>query len=325
MQEHMDYVGNPHQLFGVRRVCLQEGSGKGSTILEVHTAGGLQVDILPDSGLDIGQVRYLGRNMSFLSKNGYDGPARCLPYEQEFLHSFPGGMLYTCGLRNTGPGNRDDGQWQPMHGRYHSSGAENLCVAVRGDDIVISGALRETALFGHVLELERTITLSAYGSSIHVQDSISNLTNQDEEWMLLYHCNFGYPLLSEHSKLLLPQKHTTTPRTEYAKAGLGQECSFTKPLDGEGEMVFFHEKLEKPETRIENPDLGLAATLRWNADTLPILAQWKSMASGDYALGLEPTNSYIMGRSAERKNGILPVLRAHETVKTEIMLTFETI
>ena len=65
-------------------------------------------------------------------------------------------------------------------------------------------------------------------------------------------------------------------------------------------------------------------TMHWS-DSLPILAHWRSMASGDYVCGLEPTNCYIMGRKFERENGTLPVLQPFETVKTEVRFAFETI
>lgn len=318
------YIGNSQQLFSVRCIELTEGKAKGVAVIEVNTADGLQVDILPDTGLDIGQVRYKGVNMSFISKNGYDNPSRILPYETEFVTTFPGGMLYTCGLRSTGPANRDNGEWYPLHGRYHSLAAEQVCTEVVEDEIIIKGTLRETALFGHVLELKRTIRILAFGSRITVEDSISNLTPKDEEIMLLYHCNFGYPMLSEKAKLILPEQRKTTPRTKFAKTGLGSECTFVEPIDGEEERVFFHENMDCVAT-LQNSELGMSATLTWSGDTLPILAQWRSMATGDYVLGLEPTNSYIMGRSAERENGTLPVLKADETLKTKVQFDFKMI
>ena len=64
------YIGNPSQLVTLRRVTVSEGKAKGSEIIEVKTAGGLELDILPDTGLDIGQCRYKGINMSWMSKNG---------------------------------------------------------------------------------------------------------------------------------------------------------------------------------------------------------------------------------------------------------------
>ena len=50
------YVCHPQQLYTLRRVRVSEGKAKGTEIIEVSTAGGLQVDILPDAGLDIGNT-----------------------------------------------------------------------------------------------------------------------------------------------------------------------------------------------------------------------------------------------------------------------------
>ena len=63
--------------------------------------------------------------------------------------------------------------------------------------------------------------------------------------------------------------------------------------------------------------------LSWSGDTLPILAQWRSMASGDYVLGLEPTNCHIMGRHNERENGSLAILKAFESIKNTVNISFE--
>ena len=40
---------------------------------------------------------------------------------------------------------------------------------------------------------------------------------------------------------------------------------------------------------------------------------------------MEPTNCYIMGRSAERENGTLPVLKAFETVFNTINIEFSEV
>ena len=320
------YTGNPDQLFGLRRVRLEEGRAGGTTIIEATTAGGLQVDILPDTGLALGLVRYKGVNVSYQSKNGYDSPAVNLPVEMEFLNTFPGGLLYTCGLRNVGPPCRDGAaqEYHPQHGRIHSLQATEVSASTVGDDQVVTGVLRESALFGHVLQLRRRITIPAFGSSIRIEDTVENLTPKPEEFMLLYHCNMGYPLLDEHARLVLPKQRKTTPRSDHAESGLGQECEFTPPVDGEEEMVFFHQ-MDEAWARLENPKVGTALTLKWSGDILPVLAEWKSMASGDYVLGLEPSNNFIMGRAAERENGTLKTLGGFESVSTCIELNLETI
>lgn len=316
------YIGNPAQLVTLRRVSLCEGRARGMEMIEVKTAGGLELDILPDAGLDIGQCRFRGVNMSWMSKNGYDSPAAIAPYETEFVNTFPGGLLYTCGLRSAGPANRDNGEWHPLHGRYHSLQAEHVSAEMLEDEIVIRGTIRETALFGHVLEVKRTLRIPAFGSSVTIHDEISNLTPRDEEIMQIYHCNFGYPLLSEKARLVLPEKRETLPRTEFAKTGLGRECEFDRPIDSEEERVFFQKMEEEFWARLENPELSMAMTIAWSGKTLPILSQWRSMASGDYVLGLEPTNCYIMGRHDERENGTLPVLKAFETIQNTVTITF---
>ena len=316
------YIGNPAQLVTLRRVTMAEGRARGTAIIEVRTAGGLELDILPDAGLDIGQTRYKGVNMSWMSKNGYDSPAAISPYETEFVNTFPGGLLYTCGLRSAGPANRDKGEWHPLHGRYHSLAAEQVCAEIVDDEIIVKGTIRETTLFGHVLEVRRTIRIPAFGASVTVQDTVSNLTPRDEEIMQIYHCNFGYPLLSEKARLVLPEARQTIPRTEFAKTGLGRECEFDKPIDSEEERVFFQKMEREFWAKLENPDLGVNMTISWSGDTLPILSQWRSMASGDYVLGLEPTNCYIMGRHDERENGTLPVLKAWDSITNTVKIEF---
>lgn len=316
------YIGNPAQLVTLRRVTVSEGRAKGTGIIEVKTAGGMELDILPDAGLDIGQCRFRGINMSWMSKNGYDGPAAIQPYETEFVNTFPGGLLYTCGLRSAGPANRDGEEWHPLHGRYHSLQAEQICAEIRGEEISVRGVIRETALFGHCLEVRRSIRVPVSGASLTVCDEVTNLSPRDEEIMQIYHCNFGYPLLSETARLVLPKERETIPRTPFAATGLGRECVFDPPIPGEEERVFFQKMKRDFTARLENPSVGVSMTMTWSGDTLPILSEWRSMAGGDYVLGLEPANCYIMGRHAERENGTLPVLKAFETVTNTLTIQF---
>lgn len=317
------YIGNPAQLVTLRRVTVSEGRAKGTEIIEVKTVGALELEILPDAGLDIGQCRYKGINMSWMSKNGYDSPAAISPYETEFVNTFPGGLLYSCGLRSAGPANRDNGEWHPLHGRFHSLQAEHVSATIDGDEVIVYGTIRETALFGHCLEVKRVIRIPVFGSKVTVEDTVSNLTPRDEEIMQIYHCNFGYPLLSEKAKLVLPDARETLPRTEFAKTGLGRECEFDAPIDSEEERVFFQKMEREFWARLENPEIGVNMTISWSGETLPILSEWRSMASGDYVLGLEPTNCYISGRHDERENGTLPVLKAWESVKNQVTIAFE--
>ncbi len=200
------YLCHPWQACTLRRMTITEGKAHGTQLIEGTTAGSLSLDILPDAGLDIGQVRYRGTNVSFICKNGYDSPAVISPHEDEFLRTFPGGLLYTCGLRSTGNAHRDGNEWHPMHGRYHSLQAEQVAAYMEKDTVIIRGVVRETALFGYCLQLTRVIRIPVFGSEVAVEDTLVNLTHAPEEYAQLYHCNFRWSLVGEHAELVLPQK-----------------------------------------------------------------------------------------------------------------------
>ncbi len=315
------YLCHPMQRYTLRRVTLEEGKARGVQVIEVVTAGGLQVDILPDTGLDIGQVRYRGVNVTFLSKNGYDSPAAFLPYEQEFLHTFPGGLVYTGGMRSTGGAHRDGEEWHPLHGRFHGLPAQEVAAYMEGGEIVVRGVIRETALFGHCLEARRIIRIPADGADIALEDEITNLAYAPEGCALLYHCNFGWPLVCQGAELRLPPERRTIPRTPFAAQGLDRACQLDAPVPLEEERVFFHRDMP-PVAVLRNRALDISVTLRWS-DSLPILSHWRSMAAGDYALGLEPSNTYLMGRKQERENGTLPMLAPGETLRAGVAFHFD--
>jgi hypothetical protein len=102
---------------------------------------------------------------------------------------------------------------------------------------------------------------------------------------------------------------------------LAKLSEFDAPIDNEPEQVFFH-SVPGASARLENPRLGVAMDMSWSADTLSNLAQWKSMASGDYALGLEPCNNYLHGRAGEREHGTLQTIPAFGEVKTHVTIAF---
>ena len=52
-------------------------------------------------------------------------------------------------------------------------------------------------------------------------------------------------------------------------------------------------KLNKPEISLINEKLAKKLTVSYSGDTLQNFVEWKSMASGDYALGLEPCTTEL--------------------------------
>ena len=62
-------------------------------------------------------------------------------------------------------------------------------------------------------------------------------------------------------------------------------------------------------------------TIRYHADTLPVLTQWISPMAGDYALGLEPGTCHVESLSGEERRGTLQYLQPGQS--KQVNITFE--
>ena len=292
---------HPHTMYGARRVTVTDGKGRGQRLIEVKTAGGLRATFMEDKCLDILDLDYKGVNLAYYTKNGLTDVRHT--ETDSYLKYWSGGFMFTCGLRNVGPTCTVDGEFHPFHGRIGMTPAEHVNVKVNEEAITITGIARETSVFGHSLEMERTVVIPSFGSEITYRDQVRNLTPEEEHVFMLYHINFGYPFLSEKLSVKFPEGEIKG-RTPDAEAVKDKHAIFTTPIDGEPERVFFHyPKDEFPKVLLHNTELGISAEVEFDKKQLPILTQWKSMRSSDYALGIEPCTNTVKGRAGELQDG----------------------
>lgn len=326
-RELLRKVGDAWQLGGARSVILDSGRARGTRAVEVRNAAGLSCTLLADKCLDILDLRWKGANIGFISKNGSVGNHYFNPHGEEFGRYWTAGMLSTCGLGNTGPACDDGGIHYPEHGRIGMTPAEEARVESgwKGDrfEIEVAGTMRESAVCGPSLALQRRVRTELHSREIAISDLVINEEPLSEEFMLLYHFNFGWPLLDADSRLLAPADGAR-PRTPEAAAGLERRLSFSEPVDGSGEECYFYDCRSDAEgfawAALINDRLGLGAYVGWNKESLPVLTQWKNPRSHDYTMGLEPGNSYIMGRKLERENGTLRSIPGYGHVACELRL-----
>ena len=95
-------MGDLSQIAGVKRYTLAEGKAAGVEAVDVETGGGLCYTVLPGRGMDIARLTYKGVPVSFMSKTRVVGPQYYEPEGFNWMRSFFGGMLTTCGLSNAG-------------------------------------------------------------------------------------------------------------------------------------------------------------------------------------------------------------------------------
>ena len=133
--------------------------------------------------------------------------------------------------------------------------------------------------------------------------------------MILYHINMGYPFLDENTRLYIPTR-SVTARDKDGEGHEGEYDRMDPPRDNEPEYVFIHDLKTDGEGNTQilvvNEPLGLGLRLSYNTRYLPYFMEWKSTASGDYVIGLEPSNSSVYGRPYHEERGTVHRLAPFE-------------
>ena len=231
-------LGNLDQIAGIRESRLLCGRGEGIRLAEFYTAAGLRFSVVPDRCMDLYDLSYKGVNLAFHSKNGLTSAQLNSAMDGEFFEQWPGGAMVTCGLDNVGGPCAADGCTYPTHGRIGSTPASSFGTESFWQDgryvLRASGEIHQTRLYGRHLSIRRTIETGLQEKTIRIHDVITNFEAHDEPYMLLYHCNFGYPLLQADSVV----------ETSRCKQSPMNEISFdpahmTEPADDREEELFF--------------------------------------------------------------------------------------
>ncbi len=319
----MRYVGSMSQIIDARPSILTDGKADGVKIIDVKNGSGLDFTVIPGRCMDIAWASYKGIPLAHISKTGIVKPELLELSSYGFLRNFFCGLITTCGLTSMGSPCVDEGQQLGLHGRISNTPAEevNISKEWEGDEYVIriSGNVRESCVFNENLVLKRIITVYAGRNEIQIKDLIENQGFQKQPLMYMYHCNFGYPLIGENTRLMLPEKNKVTARDEAALKGIEVYDQFQKPEQDYKEQVFYHDLPEGKQgyscACLYNEDLSIGAYVKMNKKELPVMVEWKMMGEGDYVVGLEPSTNYPEGRKLARERGQLNMILPGECME----------
>jgi hypothetical protein len=300
---------------------LVGGKGDGMRILNVRNNKGLEFVISLDRCGDIVKLSFKGDNFGYFAPCGYVSPKYYDDKGAGFLKSFTAGFFTTCGLTAVGSPCTDDGEELPLHGTISNTPCENVSHWVENDEIHIKLLVRDAALFARKLILEREYVCPINENVIYMTDKIKNIGSESSPLEVLYHCNMGYPLLSENSVVSVPATKVL-PRNEHAKDGIEDCLKMEKPQAGYEEKCYYHEMSDKPTVSIYNPDINKGLSIKYDTKELPCFTEWKMMGEYDYVLGLEPGNCYPDGRNVMREKGMLEFLKPDEEKVHHITFEF---
>ncbi|QHT59577.1 aldose 1-epimerase family protein [Paenibacillus lycopersici] len=327
-------VGRMEQIGGIRRMTLAEGNETGTSVIAVTTGAGLAYEVTPDKGLDISAASFAGASLAWQSANGDAHPSYYDDQGTAWLRTAAGGLFMTCGLMNVGSPGTVDGVAYGQHGRAHHTPAKQVSAESVwcGDELElrVRGVLEETSMFGGHLRLRREIRSRAGENAIMISDTVENAGFRACPHMMLYHFNFGYPLMTEETRLTFPGGRVAAREAEVPVDGYDR---WEPPNADYAERVYYHELPQTADgwaevaVKQERFPLGgghtapMAVRLAWTTDTLPRLVQWKMPGAGVHALGIEPANCGVEGMAVERERGTLRMLEPGETVHYELKLT----
>lgn len=322
-KELLKKVGDISQIGGIKLYEMIDGVSRGVRVANIKNAIGIDMNVIIDRGLDISDLRFNSIPIAWKSAVKETSPVYYESRGFEWLRTFYGGLLTTCGLTYAGIPCVDNGEELGLHGRIANLSAENIFTDFLWDEdnclMSIQGVVREAKVFGDKLENKRKITVWMNKPKIVVEDTIENIGSDPSPLMIIYHINIGFPVL-DSSSILLESEAIVAPRDHEAEKGLKEYNRFSKPAPGFKEQVFSHDIKADNEGNSNiaivnekfNNGNGIGIWVKYNKNNLPLLGQWKNMGCGEYVCGIEPSNCNTSGRKENRDCGELKFIEPGE-------------
>lgn len=325
-QNWSDKISNSAQLGGIETYVIDNGPGRGTRIAWINTGSGLRFKVVIDRAMDIADAFYNRHSLAWLSHGGITAPEPFSNKGLDWLKTFGGGLFTTCGLDHVGGPEGDEYGERGLHGQISNISAE-LESIIQPDPLAgkmemsITGTMKQSTVLGPNLELRRTISATLGQSKIQIHDEVINRGNTVAPHMLLYHFNFGWPLVDEGTNITWQGEWK--PREGNSNKIFREGNDFHKciaPLpehSGGGEEAAFIDII--PDSSgwctcgLHNAEIGLALSLRFQKKQLPWLTNWQHWGKGEYVTGLEPGTNPPVGQAKAREQQELIFLAPGET------------
>lgn len=328
-KEILEKIGDISQIGGMKNYEYADGVSKGIRAIDMDNGNGLEITVLLDRCLDIGKAAYKGASLIWKSAIRETHPSYYDKEHLEWMKTFFGGLLVTCGLTYFGNPCNDNDEQLGLHGRISNTPAHEIISEGlwKGDDywIYIKGKVREANINGYKLEMERKISMKIGDNKIYIEDRIENFGYKTSPLMTLYHLNFGFPLIDAGTVLELFE-HKTVMYLDDAVNYKENYTVFFEPSDCFNWRVYLHDLAADSEGNctalIANNSFrnnrGLGLYLKYNKGNLPYLNEWVMMSKGDYVVGIEPCNAPGRGRNIERKEKYLRFIEPGQIIINKI-------
>ena len=306
--------------FSVKKNILHGGKQEGVELVEVDN-GRMTVSVIPTRGMNVFRARSGDVTLGWIS------PVKQIVNPAYIELDSRGGlgwldgfneMLVRCGFEWAGHPGMDNGKLLTLHGRAGNTPAAKVVVVI--DDqpphrIHVRGRIDEQVFKFVDYEMWTDLSTEPGSNSFRVSDTITNRGDYEREFQIIYHANFGPPLLQEGSALEAAAKQVT-PFNEYAAKDVATWTSYRGPTKDFDEQVYnvlpFTDGNGRTTVMLRNKAGDRGIELQYTVAELPYFTLWKNTDTEKqgYVTGLEPGTGYAYNRSIERKFGRVPKLQA---------------
>jgi hypothetical protein len=332
-----NFPGAEGPSWSITKFGLNGGKQQGVELVEIDN-GYMTVVVVPTRGMAILEACTDEVSM------GWSSPVRQLVHPAYVQEESSGGLGWLEGFnemvcrrglafngapgRDTIPANTGEETEVdlPLHGTIANSPATRLAVRVQVQppyELSVVGEVLDSRMFGAAYRLVSHVSTVPGTAEFTIRDEVQNLKARPAELELIYHCNYGRPLLGEGARVLAPAEFVC-PRDERAKQGIEQWETYGAPEAGYAEQVYFlrnfADKNDRTLVALVDADERRAATVRYSVEQLPAFTVWKNTAAepDGYVTGIEPGTDYPNNRSFERSKGRVVELSAGAPYSTEL-------
>jgi hypothetical protein len=324
---HEDLKLGTDQPWSIRKRTLRGGLRDGVDLIEIDN-GTLSFAVIPTRGMGLWRGRYGATDLGWRSPvAGPVHPMFVNPSDRGGIGWVAGfdEWIVRCGLDSNGAPGTDvvpDNNGNPstvqvnLHGRIANLPASFVQVRISLTEphaISVIGHVEEAMLFGPQFRLKTEITTVPGSNRLTIRDEVVNLKAVPAEFEMLYHCNYGPPILDGGARVVAPVAEVA-PRDARAAEGAVGWAEYPAPTAGFVEQCYWADLLagETGETlaMLRNGAGDRASVLRWAKRQLPCFTLWKNPGAIEdgYVTGLEPGTNFPNTKKFERAAGRVPKL-----------------
>ncbi|WP_323666800.1 aldose 1-epimerase family protein [Pectobacterium punjabense] len=318
-----------NQHFSIEQKVLHGGRQEGSKVITITSQDGLKIALSPTRGMNL--LHAVGKNIRL----GWDSPVdevvnpNTINLESRnglgWLEGF-NEMMVRCGFEWTGHPVVSDGMIYTLHGRAGNTPASKVVVEVSDSTpytITVRGLLKENSFKKSNLETWTELRYVPGSESFTVHDVLTNKADYPRDYQIIYHSNFGTPILEEGARFLAPVKEIS-PFNDHAKAGLATWQTYKGPTKDFDEMVFnitpYTDTQGKTLAALVNKAGDKGVSIAFDTHQLPLLTLWKNTDTEKqgYVTGIEPGTNYAYPVTIEREQGRVKKLQPGQSTTFEL-------